>query len=48
MLEDVKVIEEIKSDLHNKLFLLLQEKGFSSLVTLLECHPKYVCINYCS
>ena len=47
MLEDVKVIEEIKSDLHNKLFLLLQEKGFSSLVTLLECHSKYVCIKCC-
>ena len=45
MLQDVKVIEEIKSDLHNNLFLLLHEKGFSSLVSLLECHSKYVCIN---
>ena len=52
MLEDVKVIEEIKSDLHNKLLLVLQEKGFSSLIPLLECHSKYVyvCvyINCCS
>ena len=45
MLPDVKVIEEIKSDLRDNLFLLLQEKGFSSLAPLLQCHLKYVHLN---
>lgn len=41
MLQDVKVIEKIRSDLHNTLFTLLQEKGFYSLICLLECHSRY-------
>ena len=43
MLQDVKIIEKIRSDLCNNLFTLLQEKGFCSLVSLLECHSRYVC-----
>lgn len=44
MLQDVKVIEQIRSDLCNNLLLVLLEKGFCSLVSLLEFHSRYVCI----
>ena len=41
MLQDVKVIEKIRSDLHNTLLILLEEKGFCSLICLLECYSRY-------
>ena len=42
MIHDIKAIEKIRSNLHNNVLLLLQEKGFCSLVSLLECHSRYV------
>ena len=42
MLQDIKVIEKIRNELHTNLFLILQEKGFCSLILLLEYHSRYV------
>ena len=44
MIQDIKAIERIRNNIHNDLLLLLEEKGFCSLVSLLECHSRYIAI----
>ena len=42
MIQDIKAIERIRNNIHHDLLLLLEEKGFCSLVSLLECHSRYI------
>ena len=45
MIQDIKAIERIRNNIHNDLLLLLEEKGFCSLVSLLECHSRYIAMH---
>lgn len=43
MIEDVKVVQEIRDDMPNILLKILQDKGWHSLLLVLESYSKYVC-----